>query len=67
MNSSDPKPLRYAPAVSPCVQICALDDNDVCVGCGRTVVEIAGWAGMSAAEREAVMRRLETWSLGDND
>lgn len=44
------KPVR-----SPCVNICALDEADVCVGCQRTVAEISGWSRMSNADRRAVL------------
>ena len=44
---------------TPCVNICLLDsETGLCVGCGRTLAEIAGWAGMSDAERRAVMAAL---------
>lgn len=36
---------------SPCINICTLDDNDHCVGCLRTLDEIAAWAGMSPTEQ----------------
>ncbi|MEY2908942.1 MAG: hypothetical protein RLZZ602_1465 [Pseudomonadota bacterium] len=28
---------------SPCVAVCALDENDVCLGCYRTASEITDW------------------------
>ena len=44
---------------SPCVKICTLDARSgICLGCGRTIDEIARWAGMSADEREKVMSDL---------
>jgi predicted Fe-S protein YdhL (DUF1289 family) len=44
---------------TPCVNICLLDnESGLCLGCGRTIAEIAGWAGMSDAERRAVMATL---------
>jgi hypothetical protein len=44
---------------SPCVNICLLDaDTGTCVGCGRTLQEIADWASMSDQERRAVMRAI---------
>jgi uncharacterized protein len=44
---------------TPCVNICLLDDETGhCVGCGRSIGEIAGWGQMSDAERRAVMRAL---------
>jgi predicted Fe-S protein YdhL (DUF1289 family) len=37
------------------VNICALDDHDVCIGCQRTVAEITGWSRMSNDERRALL------------
>lgn len=43
------------PVLSPCVGICHLDDNGLCVGCFRSGEEIAGWLGMSRVERAHLM------------
>ena len=44
---------------SPCVKICMLDARcGLCLGCGRTIDEIARWTAMSAAERAHVMSEL---------
>jgi uncharacterized protein len=44
---------------SPCNKICVVDArSDLCVGCGRTIAEIAGWSAMTAAERARVMAEL---------
>lgn len=44
---------------TPCVKICTRDAaRGVCLGCGRTIAEIARWAGMSAAERKSAMAEL---------
>lgn len=49
-----PKPIR-----TPCVQVCAVDgESGLCLGCYRTLPEIAGWARLSEAEREALMVEL---------
>jgi hypothetical protein len=32
--------------------------GELCIGCGRTLDEIAGWADMSAEERRAIMALL---------
>lgn len=46
-------------ASSPCIKICVIDPvSNLCEGCGRTLREIAQWAGMSEAERLAVMATL---------
>ena len=45
---------------SPCIKVCTMDvAAGLCIGCGRTLDEIARWAGMSDAERAAIMRILE--------
>ncbi|MFO2463766.1 DUF1289 domain-containing protein [Pseudomonas sp. 15FMM2] len=43
------------PVASPCVSICALDDNDICTGCQRTAAEITRWGRMDNAERRVVL------------
>jgi uncharacterized protein len=44
---------------SPCVKICTLDARSgLCLGCGRTIDEIARWTAMSAAERARVIAKL---------
>jgi hypothetical protein len=48
-----------SPVQSPCVKVCTLDaSTGVCLGCGRTLDEIAGWMRMSSEERSRVMARL---------
>ena len=44
--------------ISPCVSICRLDEDGVCLGCKRTKQEIQRWTEMSSAERRLVMERL---------
>ncbi|MCR1826590.1 DUF1289 domain-containing protein [Pseudomonas oleovorans] len=52
MTTSDvQKPVR-----SPCVHVCALDEQDVCIGCQRTVAEITRWGRMDNAERREVLQ-----------
>lgn len=44
---------------TPCLKICALDASSAtCLGCGRTLDEIARWSQMSADERRRIMREL---------
>ena len=44
---------------SPCVEVCRMDpDEDVCVGCWRTLDEIARWRDMNDAQREVVLFAL---------
>ncbi|KAA1171197.1 DUF1289 domain-containing protein [Marinobacter salinexigens] len=43
---------------SPCVSVCALDENDVCIGCHRTGDEILRWTQMTNDERRDVLRKV---------
>jgi hypothetical protein len=50
---------------SPCVKVCTLDAKaGVCLGCGRSIGEIARWTGMSAQERAQVMAELPARRAG---
>ncbi len=44
---------------TPCVKVCVIDPiSALCIGCGRTVDEIAAWTGLSEPERLTVMAEL---------
>ncbi len=44
---------------SPCIRICVVDGRtDLCLGCGRTLPEIASWGRKSEDERCAIMATL---------
>ncbi len=45
------------PVGSPCVSLCALDEDDVCVGCQRSADEIRRWGLMDNDERRQVLRQ----------
>lgn len=50
---------RRAEIESPCVKICVVHpEARICVGCHRTVDEIARWTSMSPAERRAIIEAL---------
>jgi predicted Fe-S protein YdhL (DUF1289 family) len=41
---------------SPCVGVCRLDQNQICVGCGRHIVEIT-YAGVAAERARRAQRQ----------
>lgn len=44
---------------TPCIAVCFIDPkSDLCLGCGRTLPEIARWHGMASVERLAIMAAL---------
>ncbi|MCX5514658.1 DUF1289 domain-containing protein [Kaistia algarum] len=45
--------------ITPCIKLCALDaERRACLGCGRTLAEIAGWSSFSDGERARIMTEL---------
>ena len=53
MNQDD-----NTPPPSPCVNICALDIEDICIGCHRSAEEIGLWTQLSPAQKHEVMVRV---------
>lgn len=45
---------------SPCVRNCCLDDNDVCLGCYRSIKEIMQWSNMSDAEKSSTLDKSQS-------
>jgi len=44
---------------TPCTKVCTLDPiSRLCVGCGRTLDEIARWSALSEGERARIMAEL---------
>ncbi len=42
---------------SPCISVCALDEDDICTGCYRSAEEIRLWGGMSNGEKRETIER----------
>jgi len=47
------------PVASPCTGICRVNEANICMGCQRTLEEIAAWNRMEEHERQVVLDRLE--------
>ena len=45
------------PLASPCVRNCCLDEDNVCMGCGRSLDEIVAWGTASAADKQVILER----------
>lgn len=53
--------MRVPAPTSPCINVCVLDEADVCRGCFRSREEIAAWTSLSPTDQwrvvEAARRR----------
>ena len=43
---------------SPCISVCALDENDICMGCYRSAEEITDWFMASDEEKYRILERV---------
>lgn len=55
-----PTPAAPPKAIAtPCVKVCIVDpESNLCLGCHRTLMEIAGWARLPEDERARLMTEL---------
>ncbi|MAD58277.1 MAG: DUF1289 domain-containing protein [Porticoccus sp.] len=51
---------------SPCVSICSMNDQDICIGCHRNSREIREWMLMDDAERHQVIESAFQRAKKDN-
>lgn len=43
------------PVKSPCIEVCSLNDSDVCVGCYRTANEIIEWFSANDQRKREIL------------
>lgn len=48
-----------APVESPCIKNCCLDDNDICVGCFRSLAEITRWSTAGDDVKARIMDHVQ--------
>jgi predicted Fe-S protein YdhL (DUF1289 family) len=42
---------------SPCIDVCSLAADGICIGCGRSLDEIAAWSALPDDGKRAVLER----------
>jgi uncharacterized protein len=51
--------MKDAPVSTPCTKVCAVSGRTgMCIGCGRTLREIAAWSDYDERQRRAIMDQL---------
>lgn len=49
---------------SPCIRNCCLDQNDICVGCARSIDEILLWGNANSEIRKKILEQVAHRKLG---
>lgn len=53
------QPTVPAAITTPCIKVCYVDEpTGLCLGCLRTLAEIAGWQRLQEADRARIMTEL---------
>ena len=47
--------IPSTPVASPCVRNCCLNDEDVCLGCGRSLQEITRWSAVNNEDKQVIL------------
>ncbi len=51
---------------SPCIDICQMDsESGLCVGCGRTIEEIANWSIFTNEKKKNILKELKSRNNDD--
>jgi len=53
------------PVESPCIDLCTLDDDDICVGCFRSIAEICAWGDAADDQRRLILQAVAGHRSGD--
>jgi len=43
---------------SPCMSLCSLNENDICIGCYRSGQEITDWGAMDNEQKKTVLKKV---------
>ena len=54
------------PVKSPCIEVCSLNNEDVCIGCYRTANEIIEWFSAPNERKREILQRSISGVLSPN-
>lgn len=57
-NASDQKQSKQDVVLSPCISVCALDEDDVCIGCFRSAKEIGEWGRVDNDGKREILKNV---------
>ncbi|MDP3875976.1 MAG: DUF1289 domain-containing protein [Methylobacter sp.] len=49
--------------LSPCVRMCCLDDENICLGCFRSLDEIGQWRELTTQQRQEILNTVNARKL----
>lgn len=58
-NHNEGSQIIDKPVRSPCVSVCVLNKQDICVGCYRSGNEISHWGKMDNQEKRQILKKMD--------
>ena len=58
--------MKESSVQSPCIDICRLDAQQLCIGCRRTIGEISEWSRATDARRREILSDLKARAAARN-
>ncbi len=55
--------MSEAVPASPCISVCVLNTDDICLGCYRSAQEVTDWFMASAQEKREILLRAQERAL----
>ena len=49
--------------LSPCLRMCCLDDENICLGCFRSLDEIRQWRELTTQQRQEILNTVNVRKL----
>ncbi|MFT6914946.1 MAG: putative Fe-S protein YdhL (DUF1289 family) [Motiliproteus sp.] len=56
-------PTKAPTIASPCIRNCCLDDQDICIGCSRTLDEILHWGAADHRRKSQILEAISERNL----
>ena len=61
MASAYSRKVAPPPIETPCVKVCVVDPvSGLCIGCRRSLAEIAGWSTLTDEQRREIMTAVQS-------
>ena len=47
------------PSLSPCIGLCKLNADEICLGCSRSMAEIRSWGLLTRTQQRKILTRIQ--------
>lgn len=56
----EPNPTLHSKQIkSPCIKVCSLNSESICIGCFRSIDEISNWSKLTNEEKSVILKNID--------